>query len=274
MRDLTGHVVDINDPSGEESGVRLFKKLWYDPYDKDLNDGKPVLFLDDGYAIRELVLSNVVESTDGLTATTQSGYQLKVRPMSESDVFHLTPMITYPVPVAVINGMLNGDNMPTLEALVDDEGDVMTLMLSTDQGIYLRFSNSWHYLTPGQEPDPIDGYTVVSVGNNAVDVYDSVDSRGLSSSIVKYPLAEGEAYFGPVRDDDSSVMNAEGTVDIDTVTSAASIVSRGQSAYPVVASLDDIDAAIEEATVDPSIRWYVEKRVRALGSNAEIPWSI
>ena len=272
MRDLTGYVVDINDKNDVDSSIRVFKKMWYDPYESEFNGGKPVLFLDDGYGVRELILSDVVESPDGLTATTSSGYDLTVRPMSESDVFHLTPMINYPAPVAVINGLLNGDKMPTLGARVDDEGDVMTRMLSTDQGIYLRFSNAWQYLPPGQEPDPIDGYTVVSVADNAVDVYDSVDSRGMSSSILKYPLADGEVYTGAVRTDAQSAADTNDTVD--AMTSAASVLSAGQSAYPVVASVDDIDAAIEEAMIDPSIRWYVEKRVRALGSNTEIPWSL
>lgn len=272
MRDLTGSVVDIEDKKGTDSSIRVFKKMWYDPYESQFNGGKPVLFLDDGYSIRELILSNVVESPDGLTATTSSGYDLKVRPMSESDVFHLTQIVAYPVPVAVISGLLNGDNMPTLEALVDDEGDVMTLMLSSDQGIYLRFSNGWHYLTPGQEPDPIDGYTVVSVTDAAIEVYDSADSRGMSSSIVKYPLVEGEVYTGVVRADVPPIGASDSTVE--AVTSAASVLSSGPSTYPVIASLDDVEAAIEQAKIDPSIRWYVEKRIRAIGSDIEIPWSL
>ena len=154
-------------------------------------------------------------------------------------------------------------------------------MLSSDQGLYLRFDGAWRYLPPESDPNPIDGMTVIDVVGNAVDVFDESDVRGNTPSIMKFLLADGETYTGVVRQDseDGAVEQVIlGEVDTNpsgqTLTSAASLISYHRVQYPVVASIDDLNNAIEIANNEPSIRWYVEKRIRALGADVHIPWSI
>lgn len=225
--------------------------------------------LDDGYYVREIPINEDLDHSELLAkaTTSESGYDLAVRPVQESDGYFV-PGFDHPMPVPVIVGLLNGDSMPDqLAALVDDDGDVITLMLSSDSGLYLRFDGAWRYLPPDVEPNPIDGLTVVDVKGTAVDAFDSVDTRGGTVSVAKLPLADGETYDGVVRIDASAVE------DDDPVLSAATIMSRPRTQYPIVASTEDIPSAVEIAMTDPSVRWYVEKRIRALGVDVEIPWN-
>jgi hypothetical protein len=227
------------------------------------------LMCDDGYMFRQVPVRDVEISPQRLTAVgLDSEYSILLRPVNETDGYFFSPT-DYPLPVPVISGLLNGDDMPDqLTALVDDEGDVITLMLSTDRGLYLRFDGAWRQL-PYDDDSPVDGLSVVDVAGPSVDVYDSADLLDQTISVLKLPLAPGETYNGILRTDVDSSDTEE---DSQTITSAAQIISQPRAQYPIIASVEDVDEALEIASQDPSVRWYVEKRIHALGLDVEIPW--
>ena len=52
----------------------------------------------------------------------------------------------------------------------------------------------------------------------------------------------------------------------------AGLLAAGEYVVPVVNAAADVPAAIEAALANPDYRWYVTKRVRALGLLDPLPW--
>jgi hypothetical protein len=50
------------------------------------------------------------------------------------------------------------------------------------------------------------------------------------------------------------------------------VTASGMSILPVIATVADIPSAVLMGESDPSVRWYVEKRARALDSAVKFPW--
>lgn len=112
-----------------------------------------------------------------LTGTSSPlGLQMVVRATMEDDAVALPSLPGYPLPVPVIIGSITGENMDThIEALVEDDGYVSTLLLVTDMGLYTRYSRTWIRLA---DIDLIDGINSIEVYDGAVDVYDTADDVG------------------------------------------------------------------------------------------------
>ena len=120
----------------------------------------------------------------------------------------------------------------------------------------------------GQDPDPLDGYAVLDVADEAVDVFDAADLAGQQVSVLSLPAVDDQE-LDPFRasQPDDSVEVGEPLPPPETVTaSAVSIV-------PIL-SRDDVPRAITAAVKDPSARWYVERRLKALKLSDEfdLPW--
>jgi len=157
-----------------------------------------------------------------------------------------------PVPVlaAIATGQI-GTNMK-LQAIVDeDDNMVLTLMLETDAGLFVRYDGLWH---PFNEPELFDSTYMMEVHENAIQVYDAADVIGTQAPANVLPTDLNE---------------------IDATTLDPVERPLAASAIEIVLTIDteeDLNSAIVAATDSPGMRWYVEKRATALGLEVEFPW--
>ena len=205
---------------------------------------------------RQLALASIeVHRPDRVEGTTMHGNKVVARPTEPEDAVAATNIqTTFPIPVRVIGASLRGVAVNNeLMAVVDDEGDVMTLMLVSAVGSYLRYSGTWIELT---DPNTIDGLNAVPVKDEAIDVYDPIDQAGLTIHIMSLPMKSGTDYAIPLAGPTATVVAA----------------ARGE--LPVIYDDDDVEAAIAAATDVPEYQWYVTRRIRALGLDMELPWEV
>jgi len=223
-------------------------------------------------------------------------------PSSDPDTFTIRPTtprdaeraislfgsgINYPLPVDVIAYLHSpeGSKMPQLFALSDDDGFVVTLMLSSAPGIYLRYASIWQEMT---NPDAIDGLNVNEVSGNAVDLFDEKDAQGVLVHISDMPTPDGVPAPSLTLDtvpttitptatepDENEVQEPAGP-EADTEAEPEAdepVVSSGAvDGLPPLTSEDDIPAAIAAATENPEIQWWVERRLKMLGTEVDLPW--
>lgn len=182
----------------------------------------------------------------------------------------LEPFPSIPMPVDLIGYILNnpGATMPELYALADDDGFVVTLMLSAPTGLYLRYASMWHELTTASE-GVVDGLSVYEVAPAAVELFDERDRQGQLAPVTAMVSAEGGdinalvEISGPV----DSTPSGAATADEPAVTAA------GVRSIPLFRTADDAPDAIAAAVGNPDLRWWVERRLQVLGIEADLPWS-
>ena len=262
-------LITTADPNDSESysDFRVSIEAWIT--DEIEPPGYTVEFTD-GYSIFFLDVSNITVDLPGqLEATTTSGLKLLVRTTEESDLMGMPGYPTYPIPLVLIGAMLSGENMDThVEALVGDDGYVNTLLLVSDVGMWTRFSGAWHKLMDVTAISPLNS---VDVNDEAVELYDAADRSGNMLPIASLPGAD-KTTGRPVVNE-SPMIIARGTQmtfdpDADAVTAGG-----GMATIPmVIQSADDLPDAIQAAVTDPSLRWYVERRGRALQPGVVFPW--
>ena len=202
--------------------------------------------------------------------TTPSGFPITVRAVEEEDTVGQGGFPAFPLPVPVIGAILSGQNMDThLEALVGEDGFVATMLLVTDAGLYVRYSSNWLRL---YDVDPISNLNSVEVDDSALALYDDADNAGNVLPIASMPGPEKKTGTRQV-------------LDLATVTVGAGVqmtFSPGQEPIAVTAAMatipiridtaDDLPGAISAAANDESLRWYVERRARALAPEMVLPW--
>jgi hypothetical protein len=174
-----------------------------------------------------------------------------VRPTTEEDaVGALTLRSPMPLPLGVIAYQLSREyaQMPKLYALMDDENFVITMMLDSEAGLYLRHRGMWHPLVE----DAVDGLTIHEVEPSALDAYDQADEAGhlIPLGVMQMP----ELVLQPAE--------------AEPVQASALIIE-----VPKLNTQDDLEQAIAVATDRPEVQWWVERRAKALGLEAEFPWS-
>lgn len=160
----------------------------------------------------------------------------------------------HPLPVEIIGAIMNGIIGPThVYAAVDDDGDVHTLLLFTDIASYARYSRAWQRVT---SPEPLSGLRMMEIDEMDVEMYDQADENGRMLTASSFtPLDQIGAPAPPVIAPPRSA----------TVTASGLRI-------PIIASADDIPAAVEYANEQPEARWFVERRARALGWTTPMPW--
>jgi hypothetical protein len=150
------------------------------------------------------------------------------------------------------DGMSFADQLETY-ALVNPQGHVMTLVtMGGDAGVYARYASMWHRVA---NLETLDGGTLVQVEPDiSVELYDDADNSGMSMFVKDLPVI--------------NPLEAEDAVKSGTMP----LVSSGEVYLPVISSIDDVQFAIAVADRDESIRWFVEKRARALDPEVTFPW--
>lgn len=257
----SNYVIDLVRQDGQRE-IRPYRTIEY--VDRSVEISHPHLLADDGDFVRTIDVDGATPRLDGLETNGISGTQIAVRPYVESDAMLATAR-SMPMPFEAMRSVATGEGTVSLQALLDDEGDVVTLAMFTDVGTWCRFGGMWQYVPPGQDPDPLDGYTVIDVEDGAVDVFDQADFQGRQVSAYALPWTPDEQGIGIGT---RAEQPAEGTV----TAGAEVLYQEVASEMPVIASIDDIPAAIEVGQADPSIRWYIDKRAAALGASDMLPW--
>jgi len=256
-------VVDINNP--DVKGSLLAQSVTYEERHSIFDE--PILEAFDGEMVHYLTLGAppVTVEPGRFTGMSSAATMLDVRPIQPEDaMMALGRGCTFPVDLLEALTMGVAQMPDDVQAIVDDEGDVTTVMLWADTGIYVRFDRSWWMVPPGQDPDPLDGATVVSVTDDAVAMYDEADAIGQQVSIHSMPVADDEDIsMIPVR----FAPPADG----EAVTAAATVLSRPRTKIMPIKRREDVPRAIQAAASDPTARWYVEKRLQALGLADEFP---
>lgn len=186
---------------------------------------------------------------------------MTIKPTTEYDVVNsITASSDLPLPLDVIASILEPVHMePVLYAMSEDDGFVATMMLSSDAGMYMRYSGQWHDLNP----EVVDGLTVTEVDGNALDMFDQFDRAGQLVHVGAMPTSINEV---PV-----AVSIDSGTTSTNPAVTAAGVAELLE--VPTLNSADDVEAAVAAASEEPGIRWWVERRLKALGIETDIPWS-
>lgn len=212
-------------------------------------------------------------------------YDVQIRQSMPSDaVAAVTIASTIPLPLEVISTMVSAsEGTPvdtTLHALAHDDGFVGTMLLVAPTGLYARFDSAWHALGDGDE---IDGLNVYDVEDSALVLYDEHDSVGRTVHITSMPILESDQPRVPLVNVQPAavtttpeVLDTDGAGEAPAEPEAAATDGEPFDTDSLFASgirrAEDLPAAITAAASNTSLRWYVEKRARALGYKEKFPW--
>ncbi len=190
--------------------------------------------------------------------------EITVRPTVEADAISAITTAGYPrvpMPLTVLSSLLESDvsTMPTLWAMSDDDGFVVTMMLNSDAGLYVRYSAAWFRIT---DPEIVSGLSATEVDDASLEMFDQFDQAGQMVALSAF-RQNGAPLDTPIAKR-GSVAVAEPEVVESTITDV--------KAVPVLSSAADLDGAIAAAREDESLQWYVERRAAALGLDADFPW--
>jgi hypothetical protein len=229
-------------------------------------EGNMLLELEGTESIRYIDVDTIVAEGPGRVegTTSPNGLGLVARATIDDDAVAVKGMPGYPLPVPVITATIAGENMDThIEALVEDDGYVSTLLLVTDIGLFTRYARTWIGL---RDVGLIDGLNSIEVYDGAVDVYDTADDLGQQVSVEALPSEQRNAVgAGQLFVSANAQMSYNPDADEAVTASAMALL-------PVIDTLEQLTAAVESADTDETLRWYVEKRALALGADVEMPW--
>lgn len=144
-------------------------------------------------------------------------------------------------------------------AMVSDAGTVVTLFRADEEGnFFVRHDGNWQ---PLADTDVLADLAFVGVQESAVDLYDERLASGNLAPIKYYPPSPEGPYW-PELVDDVSDESVEAPEDEEEPVTASIVVN----------SASDLDIAIAAALHNPDLRWFVERRIAALGLKASLPW--
>lgn len=135
---------------------------------------------------RSFPVRSWIEVVDGIwagelwTDDGSVGPSFDVRPTMPTDAavaVSFTGLPRMPLPLDVISYYHRSDGTFSeyrLHALTDDEGFVVTLLLSAPTGLYVRYSSMWHPVT---DNTAIENLNVHEVEAGAVDLFDGHERR-------------------------------------------------------------------------------------------------
>jgi hypothetical protein len=183
---------------------------------------------------------------------------ITLRPVRESDTEQASNHPFFPdhaLPVPVIGGIMSGTIGQTrLFAATDLDGDVHTLILESGLGLFARYGRAW----TAADATGLANLNVVQVADIDLETYDRNDENGWQTTL---------AMLTP----DQSPSNVTSIV-----VEPREIVASAPITAPLIASLDDAQVAIDFAADETNAgsRWFVEKRLRALGHTEPFPWEM
>jgi len=143
-------------------------------------------------------------------------------------------------------------------AMTNDDGIVITLLKrSPDVGAVFRHNSEWK---PVLDPRVFEGLAFVGVADGSEDFYDEYEAKKLLAPIGDYvPSIEGP--FWPYL-----------TVEKNGTPAGDFVSEKNITASVLLDSAGDLVSAVSAAADNPDLRWYVERRIAALGLEADLPW--
>lgn len=232
--------------------VRIAKSAWFD-------DGEWYVAFNEQDAPSWTVTETLLDAPDEVRFVDGAGLITVIRPARESDaeIARNHPFFPgFPLPVPVIGAIMNNLSGPvSLYAAVDPDGDVATMVLFTDVGVFARYSRAWQRV---RDTGVLGDMVLVEVGDNDLDMYDQADEYGRVLTRGALTEVEPGAVSAP-----PIIAVGERT---STLTASAPVVA------PIISSAEDLVAAIDFANDHPDARWYVQRRARALGHTDPLPW--
>lgn len=272
-------------------------------YGRDIGGAAPhsVIIWTRGDA-REIPLATIDDDVTGYVKATHwpEGADVHIRESLSSDAVD-SPAFDrgIPLPLEVIATMVAEPNSywspemeVSLNAVTDDDGFVATMLLVSSTALYARYDNSW---VPITDPDLLDGMDIVEVSDPALALYDGYESSGRQIHVAaleindeldasRMPDPPVTASVSDTSDDEPRYGTLENQIVemIERPVDSVADVPRGLLPAPLraggrltptsITSIDDVAEAITAATHDPSLRWFVERRARALGYEDSFPW--
>lgn len=172
------------------------------------------------------------------------------------DAIRLSPA-GIPQPLIVVRADIQeGGSMlaQELDAVVAADNTVVTLMLDTGLGVYLRYGADWRLLEPDSQT--LEDLGIVQVGPGALDTYDAAQAAGVTLSVFELPTV--------TQDDERDIVEPD---DLPSLAERQAVTA----SIPVIASAADLDLGIRFARAHPTARWYVTKRAHALSAGHLLP---
>lgn len=192
--------------------------------------------------------------------TSSDGGVYRIRDIDPYDAVDLSPA-GVPQPREVIRAALASGGMlaQELDAVVAPDNSVVTLMLETSMGTYVRYAGDWQLLS--DDSDSLEDMALIPVGSGAVDIWDASEGAQTSISVFDLPTVDGSGGL---------VIVQQPGREEETNEEEAAIMASGVS-IPEVNQVEDLDLAVRYASAHPGARWYVAKRAKALNAAERIP---
>jgi hypothetical protein len=200
---------------------------------------------------------------DGADVVAQDGL-MRVRSVDPYDALYLAGA-GVPQPVDAVRAhILNGGETlaNTLQAVVSPDNSVVTLMLETGVGTYVRYLGSWQQLQDTSQS--LEDLELVTVGPGSLQIFDSAQNANTTLSVFDLPTPSASDAMG------DPALTVPGEVPLDDDSGTLLPVAAG-ARIPVVAAIEDLDLGLRYASVHPSARWYMAKRAQALGAFDRVP---
>jgi hypothetical protein len=231
-------------------------------------DDQLVLFWNDGETIFSRAITGpLVDDGDALVTTSVHGGSYRIRALDPYDAIDLAPVPGIPQPVEVIRTYLlgGGPMAQELDAVVAPDNTVVTLMLDTNTGVYVRYSRNWQLLR-NDSTSVLEDMALVAVAAGAVDIWDAADSANVTITVFDLPNQAGAGVVLSIQD--------PGTPEPPLSTDGEPVTAAGLS-IPTISGADDLALAFSYGDTHPAARWYVSKRAISLGAEDRIPaaWS-
>jgi len=185
---------------------------------------------------------------------------VRIRPLDPYDAVDMAPDAGVPQPLDVVKAhVIRGVMLATqLDAVVAPDNTVVTLIIETGMGTYVRYGGSWLLMPEGSSA--LEDMALVQVAPSAMAVWDQSDSAGKTVSIADLPTKDvGAVETIEMPGEDQPAIGEEEV----PVVAGANI--------PSVNQIEDLPVAIRYAITHPESRWYVIKRATALGELDKIP---
>lgn len=249
-----------NDPVTGEMDATLTYSFAVDPM---VEEGELVWFAGgDRQAIDAL---SVEDAGDSFAITSSGGRTAAVRALDPYDGIMLAPAAGVPQPLEVVKAHVAGSGgmvAQELDAVVAQDNTVVTLMLDTGLGTYLRFSGDWQLLSASSTA--LDDTYLIPVSASALEVFDRADAARTTLSVFALPRKESS-------DDGEIEINPDPVGVQTTIPREGGAMIAAGAMIPAVDTIDDLDTAVRFAHTHPQARWYVAKRAVALNASGKVP---
>lgn len=153
---------------------------------------------------------------------------------------------------------------------------VAALMRTTSDGeLEIKFPGGYDW-QPLTDPTVISDYNIVGVMPEAIDLFNNYDRDNTLGVVGSYWISDTGPF--PTREQLEIPMPTQiptPRAEDDEFWERSGQTYGGErpvQASAVLNSVEDLDEAILAAVDDPDLRWYVERRVTALGLEASLPW--